>query len=328
MLLSWINTTLSDFVLFFIVGVKSTKQAWDLLNKKYASTTPAHIMSLKGQLNLIKKGTQTMSDYLLQFKTMSDQLVACGSLVSNDDIILLFLDGLPPSYRQFCSSLCIHARTSTLTLDELHTLLICEELAFVDEPLTEQPNAMAAFQPPRSQPNRWPLRCGHHHSTGRGQPPCCHYTEVRLLPSPPQSGPYRECHNNRPTCQICQKPSYLAIDYYHRMNYAYHDRHPPKKIATMVFTTMPPSSTWYSDTGASHHLTLDIENLHISSPYDGTDNVHVGNGQGYSPNHKGYRCLDLQTLKVYTSCYVLFDEDLFPFATSNPHTTLTISIRS
>jgi hypothetical protein len=41
---------------------------------------------------------------------------------------------------------------------------------------------------------------------------------------------------------------------------------------------------------------------------------------GYSPNHKGYRCLDLSTNCVVISQHVVFDEACFPFATS-PHPT-------
>ena len=35
---------------------------------------------------------------------------------------------------------------------------------------------------------------------------------------------------------------------------------------------------------------------------------------GYSPNHKGYRCLDVHSGRVYLSRHVVFDKTLFPFA--------------
>ena len=35
---------------------------------------------------------------------------------------------------------------------------------------------------------------------------------------------------------------------------------------------------------------------------------------GYSPNHKGYRCLDLQSNRVIISRHVVFDEDSFPMS--------------
>jgi hypothetical protein len=38
---------------------------------------------------------------------------------------------------------------------------------------------------------------------------------------------------------------------------------------------------------------------------------------GYSPNHKGYRCLDLTSHRVLISHYVIFDESDFPFSSSS-----------
>jgi hypothetical protein len=37
---------------------------------------------------------------------------------------------------------------------------------------------------------------------------------------------------------------------------------------------------------------------------------------GYSPSHKGYKCLDVSTGRVYISCDVMFDEGVFPFPIS------------
>ncbi|KAJ4965971.1 hypothetical protein NE237_017820 [Protea cynaroides] len=154
MLLSWINATLSDSTLPYIVGVSLAKKAWDLLKHRYASTTPAHIIALKRLLSRIKKGSQSMNDYLQQFKSISDQLTTSASTVSNDDIIILILDGLPPSYRQFCSSIRIHAKTSDVTLEELNNLLLCEEIVVNDEIGTDQPIAMAAFRPNTTHASR------------------------------------------------------------------------------------------------------------------------------------------------------------------------------
>jgi hypothetical protein len=48
---------------------------------------------------------------------------------------------------------------------------------------------------------------------------------------------------------------------------------------------------------------------------------------GYSPNHKGYRCLDLTSHRII-SRYVVFDEDVFPLVGSSPPTDLDSLLES
>jgi hypothetical protein len=46
---------------------------------------------------------------------------------------------------------------------------------------------------------------------------------------------------------------------------------------------------------------------------------------GYSLNHKGYKCLDPTTNRIYIARNVVFDEHVFPFATSSPSTTTPLA---
>jgi hypothetical protein len=39
---------------------------------------------------------------------------------------------------------------------------------------------------------------------------------------------------------------------------------------------------------------------------------------GFSPHHKGYRCIDLATQHVLISRHVVFDESTFPFYSMQP----------
>uniref|UniRef100_A0A2N9E312 Integrase catalytic domain-containing protein n=1 Tax=Fagus sylvatica TaxID=28930 RepID=A0A2N9E312_FAGSY len=101
--------------------------------------------------------------------------------------------------------------------------------------------------------------------------------------------------NSRPTCQICGKPGHVALDCFHRMNFAYQGRHPPAKLAAIASTNMSnaisaPTSTqscWISDTGATDHFTPDITHIPDCHAYTGNDSVTVGNGQSLPITHTG-----------------------------------------
>ena len=62
------------------------------------------------------------------------------------------------------------------------------------------------------------------------------------------------------------------------MNYI--GKQPIEKLVAMVANNNPTidESLWYIDTGASHHITSELGNLQISSPYHGSDSVQLGNG--------------------------------------------------
>jgi hypothetical protein len=49
---------------------------------------------------------------------------------------------------------------------------------------------------------------------------------------------------------------------------------------------------------------------------------------GYSPGHKGYRCLDHTSNRIIISRHVVFDEDVFPLASSTPPTDLDSLLES
>ncbi|OMO81232.1 Reverse transcriptase, RNA-dependent DNA polymerase [Corchorus capsularis] len=49
----------------------------------------------------------------------------------------------------------------------------------------------------------------------------------------------------------------------------------------------PATKPWCLDSGASHHVTVDLNNLSISSEYDGTESIKIGDGTGLQITHTG-----------------------------------------
>uniref|UniRef100_A0A2N9GL86 GAG-pre-integrase domain-containing protein n=1 Tax=Fagus sylvatica TaxID=28930 RepID=A0A2N9GL86_FAGSY len=64
---------------------------------------------------------------------------------------------------------------------------------------------------------------------------------------------------------------------------AYQGKNPPTKLAAMASASnlhyTQSSETWLTDSGASDHITANASTLNSQTPYQGTEQVTVGNGQ-------------------------------------------------
>jgi hypothetical protein len=52
---------------------------------------------------------------------------------------------------------------------------------------------------------------------------------------------------------------------------------------------------WYLDTGATDHITSDLDHLFFHERYNGNDNVQVGNGAGLHIEHIGHSSINTFT---------------------------------
>ncbi|KAM2659497.1 hypothetical protein EV2_022058 [Malus domestica] len=80
---------------------------------------------LKIELHTIQKGSDTIDKYLLRLKHIREQLSAAGEMVSDNDIMIAGLAGLPKEYEVI--RIVILARESILTLKEFRALLLSVE---------------------------------------------------------------------------------------------------------------------------------------------------------------------------------------------------------
>lgn len=80
------------------------------------------------------------------------------------------------------------------------------------------------------------------------------------------------------------------------------------------------SENWLLDSGASHHITLDLQNLTIHSEYNGGGDIIVGNGNNIPITHTGSFMLNTSSagsflhltmfcvlLKLKETCYLFLN---------------------
>ncbi|KAM2969511.1 hypothetical protein FF2_016605 [Malus domestica] len=89
--------------------------------------------------------------------------------------------------------------------------------------------------------------------------------------------------NSHIQCQICWKYGHSALQCYHRGNFAYQGRPPTPNLTAMHANHQPSAPTeqfWIADTGATSHMTSELANLDLSTPYQGSDTITTASGAG------------------------------------------------
>ena len=147
---TFINSTLSPLILALTVGQKSAKGVWKVLEKRFASISRSHVMSLRNELNAIKNGSDSIDSYFQKIKQTHDKLAVVSVFLDDEEFLHMALDGLPSEYDSFNSA--IRTRSDVLPIEELNTLLNSEERVIKkrSKAFAVDPNSMAMamnFQP-------------------------------------------------------------------------------------------------------------------------------------------------------------------------------------
>lgn len=85
-------------ILPYISHATSFKEVWLLLEWKYVLLSRSNISQIKNRLQNMKKGTQSMSNYLQQVKTCTYILASVCAPMNEEDVILHVLNGLPSDF--------------------------------------------------------------------------------------------------------------------------------------------------------------------------------------------------------------------------------------
>lgn len=91
-------STISAFVLPYIINLESTSVIWTTLETRFHPSNKFNVVQLKNTLHYISLKNLTMMRYLTEIKTIVDIIAAAGSNFDTEDIILYIINGLPSIY--------------------------------------------------------------------------------------------------------------------------------------------------------------------------------------------------------------------------------------
>ena len=98
-------------------------------------------------------------------------------------------------------------------------------------------------------------------------------------------------NKNRPRCQICSYWGHTAGDCRNRFNPEFVINNNSRSGNSASTNSNNNPASWVMDSGATDHLTSQLDRLHFHTPYGGKDQVQVANGAGLSISHIGHSTL-------------------------------------
>ena len=113
-----IQLYLSDYYLSMADDVATAKGLWDKLRNTFRATSNARRLTLKLQLNSLKKEpSEDITQYVARTKELASHLDSIGHKVDESEVVLPILAGLPPEYSTLRT--VIGAREEEPTVDNL-----------------------------------------------------------------------------------------------------------------------------------------------------------------------------------------------------------------
>ncbi|KAF8396197.1 hypothetical protein HHK36_017810 [Tetracentron sinense] len=232
--------TLSEQVHSLVVGLDCARDVWRCLEESFAGASKEREVDLILQLHSIKKGNSNVPDFLQKFKTLCDELAAIQKPVSDDDKVAWAITGLDSSYDALTNA--ILARPPLPSFTQFVTSLIAYDRRMQSRSSSKDSvnDSQAYVGQRQNRGNR----------NNRGWTPNRH------------SGIGNTNFNSRGrgdiSCQICGKGGHNALRCWNRFNHSYQAEEIPQALAAMSITD-PQDPDWIPDTGASSHMTNNLD---------------------------------------------------------------------
>ncbi|KAM0999510.1 hypothetical protein ACFX2A_006368 [Malus domestica] len=332
-LMQLITATLSPSAVSCAIGSTSARDLWVRLKEQFSIVTRTTIFQMKSALQNIKKGTDSISQYLQRIKEARDYLSAAGVTFADDDIVILTLNGLSSEYNTLRS--IIRGREHVISMKDLRSQLLAEEAMIENVAATPFLTAMVAKNSGHDsqnssygrQSNPYGSQSGFFNASG--YKPNFHKNKGRgkfYNNSYPRFGNNKSGYiNNAPgilgnspssqqgqfptNCQICGKYGHLAdtcrfrnsdtavvqgcqicgkknhsaqFCLYRNSNV---QNSPPtamhvNTVSNSVVPSASPQQFWLTDSGATSHMTADLNNLSLATPYSSTETIQTASGAG------------------------------------------------
>ncbi|KAL4296766.1 hypothetical protein GQ457_12G008730 [Hibiscus cannabinus] len=216
-LATWLLSTVSETALPHLIGLNTSSEIWNTLHRLYSGKTTSRLMSYRRLLHSQKKGDLCMKDYLMSVKTICDNLVNCGEVISEHEQITAILNGLSPEYESVITVITTGSVASdvkfvrTILLDaEARQSNINSNLNVSAHMVTHQTSIQHS---PESSNN---ANAGYALNTSQNS-----YANTYNNRDSNRGRSRGRFNGSRPQCQLCGKIGHLVERCYHRFDLSF-----------------------------------------------------------------------------------------------------------
>ncbi|KAF6172066.1 hypothetical protein GIB67_029484, partial [Kingdonia uniflora] len=200
LIMSWIFSTIIETVLADVISLLTSKGVWNTLKDSFIQHSKMQEIELRQKIQACRKGTQSMSTYIKEFKRTCEELDCIQKPLLDEDKISWLLIGLDRTYNVIQTP--VQTRERHPTFKEVQAMLLAEEAlqnsydvspAVITAFAAEQSRSFGRFRGWRDQF----FGRSYHRGHGRGFPNSG-YTHNNS-----QSNFLGRNSLSKPTCQIC-----------------------------------------------------------------------------------------------------------------------------
>ncbi|KAF8395849.1 hypothetical protein HHK36_019803 [Tetracentron sinense] len=268
---SLITGTLSEEVLNLVVGLSTARETWSCLSKAFADASKDRELQLVRDLQSMKKGTNSVPEYLKNFKFVSDELAAIQKPVEEENKNLEG-DGGSDSHAFWGQN-----KGKGNRFNNEKNWRQGQGRQGGNHKINSQGRGFT--QTGQNRDNFVPRNNG----GDKKQQPNKHQVPGN--------------QNGALACQICGRFGHSALRCSNRYNHAYQAEDMPQALAAMNIDD-PQDPEWIPDTGASSHMTNDPGIFTTLKPYQGDDKIIVGHGQALEISHVGSATIPIGSKKI------------------------------
>jgi hypothetical protein len=214
-------------------------------------------------------------------KALGDEMAASGRPL-DEELVEYNITSLDDEYTPLVSALC--ARKEPISVSELYSQMLNFETRIG---LFQEGNQYRSVNAANRRGSRG--RGGSHgHRGGRASP------ADRGTNTPTGRGGFdrgfgrgrgRSSNYTDPIiCQVCGKKNHTTAECWHRFDESYTL---DQKFAHAASSSCNVDTNWYMDSGATDHITGELEKLTVRNKYQGGDQIHMASGAGMNISHIG-----------------------------------------